>query len=207
MITIQPAETVLLVIDMQNGCCAVEGTLGISGVDISSNQAIVPRVKRLVETCRTAGIPDVWTQHLAYTQDHGRDGHRIPPHSLKRRRLLCEAHTWDAEIVDDLKPLLTGRTEIVKKHRWSACAGTRLFPLLRILGARLVVVCGTSTNACVDTSVRDLYQNDYDVVLVEDCIAGINEERWRTPALEAWDWYVGDVVTLEQLLHEGLAKV
>lgn len=201
MVTIKPEETALLVIDMQNGACHPEGTFGMSGMDITPMQELVPRVRRLVEVCQSAGIRDIWTEQNHYLNDEGRNSHRIPHHTRKRARLLCEKGTWDAETVGELKELWTPQTEVLEKQRWSAFYGTRLEPLLRILGTRLLIVCGVTTNACVDTTVRDAFQRDYDVVIVRDCVGGVNQE-WHETALEVWDWYVGEVVTLDEVAEQ-----
>lgn len=198
MVEIRPQETALLVVDLQNGMCHPRGTLGLSGVDTTELEAIVPRIERLVGMCRAAGIPDIWSKQIHYPDDRGRDSHRIMPHTRKRMRLACEAGTWDAEIVGELARLITPETHVIEKHKWGMFYGTRLEPLLRILGANLLVVCGTTTNACVDTTVREAYMRDFDVVVVEDCVAGV-DELWHRCALEVWRHYVGEVVPLAEI--------
>ena len=68
----------LLVIDMQNGFCSDVGGLANAGVDISRQQAVVPRVAELVGLCRRAEIPVVWTKTVHYPQDATRARRRIP---------------------------------------------------------------------------------------------------------------------------------
>jgi ureidoacrylate peracid hydrolase len=198
MIELRPHETALLVIDAQNGMCHPGGTLGQSGVDVTHLQRIVPRIARLVEVCRQAGIADIWSRELHYPHDVSRDAHRIPPHTLKRARIPCQIGTWDAEIVDELKPLIRETSHVIDKHRWSAFHGTRLSPLLSILGTRLIIVCGAATNTCVDTTVRDAYMRDFDVLIVSDCVAGV-DESWHDVALAVWAQYVGALTTLDEL--------
>jgi nicotinamidase-related amidase len=50
-------------------------------------------------------------------------------------------------------------------------------------------VTGTTTNACVDTSIREAYLRDYDVVAVTDCISGVNAE-WEQVAMQVWAQYL-----------------
>jgi ureidoacrylate peracid hydrolase len=89
---------------------------------------------------------------------------------------------------------------VIDKHRWSVFYGTRLDPLLSILGTRLLIVCGAATNTCVETTVRDAYMRDLDVVIVSDCVAGVNTV-WHETALEVWTQYVGELVTCEELVQ------
>jgi ureidoacrylate peracid hydrolase len=198
MITLHPDETALLLIDMQNGMIHPEGTLGLSGVDTAELQALVPAVARLVGACRAAGIPDIWSRQIHFAHDRARDAHRITPHTRKRARIACEAGTWDAEIVDELQPLLNDDSVVIEKHKWGCFYGTRLEPLLRILGTRLLIVCGTTTNACVDTTLREAAMRDFDVVVPADAVGGI-DEAWRGPALAVWERYIGEVVTVDEI--------
>jgi ureidoacrylate peracid hydrolase len=197
-VRLDPRETALLVVDMQNAFCHPEGTLGLAGVDLAPLQATIPRVRRVVTLCRANGIPDIWSRQNHYLTDRARDAHKVLPHTLRRPRIACQPGSWDAEIVDDLKDLLTPQTEVITKHKFSCFYGTRLEPLLRILGARLLIVCGTTTNLCVDSTIRDAYMRDYDVVVVGDAVGGVNP-LWHSAALEVWTRYMADVMTVDDL--------
>jgi ureidoacrylate peracid hydrolase len=195
MVEILPNETALIVIDPQNGMCHPRGTLGESGVDTRRLMAIIPRLAELVTACRAVAIPDLWTRHYNLAEDRARDARRITPHTKKRKRVACQPGTWDSEFVDDLIPLAESATRIIEKYRWSAFHATNLDTLLHALGTRLVVVAGTTTNACIDTTVRDAYTRDYDVVIVEDCVAGVRPD-WEEAALAVLGHYAAEVVSL-----------
>ena len=197
MVAIDPREAALIVVDPQNAFCHPDGTLGQSGVDVSGLVATLPHIEALIRTCRAAGIRDIWTRHYNMVEDRGRDAHKIKPHTLKRKTIACQPGTWDSEIVDALKPLITADTRIIEKYKWSAFYGTGLEPLLRILGTRLVIVCGTTSNACIETTIRDAYMRDYDVVIVKECVAAVRPD-WHEAALEVWAHYIGEVVSLAQ---------
>jgi catechol 2,3-dioxygenase-like lactoylglutathione lyase family enzyme len=100
---LDPSRTALLVIDMQNAFCHAEGTLGISGVDVASAQTIVEPIRGLVEGCRAAGVPVLWSQQVHFATDAGRARKRLPSHTQKRARVSALAGTWDMEIVEGLK--------------------------------------------------------------------------------------------------------
>lgn len=179
----------LLVIDMQNGFVHEKGTLGISGVNTARLAAIVPAMKRLVERCNEIGMPVIWTvqEHLA--NDASRAQKKLAAHTAKRRQISCLAGTWDAEIVDELRDLSAKNpTYLIRKHRFGAFYETRLEMLLRQLGTRTLFVAGTTTNACVETSIREAYLRDYDVVAVTDCISGVNDD-WEQAAQKVWAQY------------------
>jgi ureidoacrylate peracid hydrolase len=57
----------------------------------------------------------------------------------------------------------------VTKHRYSAFVGTDLNLILRSKGIETLLFTGTVTNVCVETTARDGFNLDYNVILVEDC--------------------------------------
>ena len=130
-------RTALLVIDMQNAFCHPEGTLGISGVNVAPAQAIAEPIARLVEGCRAAEVPVLWSQQVHFAADAGRSRKRLPSHTQKRARVSALANTWDGEIVDELKELAAADPSLVfLKHRFGCFYETRLDAALRMLGIR-----------------------------------------------------------------------
>lgn len=180
----------LLVIDLQNAFVHPQGTLGVSGLDTDRLRAIVPGLKGMVERFQAAGVPVIWTvqEHLAV--DASRARKRLASHTSRRKRVSALEQTWDAEIVDELKPLAAKNpTHVIRKHRFGAFYETRLDMLLKMLGTRSLFVTGTTTNACVETSIREAYLRDFDVVAVTDCISGVNAE-WESTAQKVWKQYL-----------------
>jgi len=59
-----------------------------------------------------------------------------------------------------------------------------------MLGTQALVVCGVTANACVETTLREAYLRDYDVVAVTDCIAAVRPE-WEPVAHAVWGQYFG----------------
>jgi ureidoacrylate peracid hydrolase len=80
--------------------------------------------------------------------------------------------TWDAEIVDELKP--KSGDYVIDKSRYSAFYNTNLEILLRGLGADTLLLTGVTTNMCVESTLRDAFFRDYRVVLIEDCTAAVD---------------------------------
>lgn len=179
----------LLVIDMQNAFVHEKGTLGISGVDTKRLAAIVPTLKHFIERFDDTGVPVIWTlqEHLAV--DSSRARKKLAAHTAKRRQISCLAGTWDEEIIEELKPLAAKNpTNVIRKHRFGAFYETRLEMLLRQLGTRTLFITGTTANACIETTIREAYLRDYDVVAVSDCISGVNDE-WERAAQRVWQQY------------------
>jgi nicotinamidase-related amidase/catechol 2,3-dioxygenase-like lactoylglutathione lyase family enzyme len=184
-------KTALVVIDMQNAFCHKEGTLGISGVDTGRISSIVPALRELIERCQGAGMPVLWTLQEHFPTDHRRGRKRLPSHTSRRKRVSALAGTWDAELIDELKALASNPAFIIRKHRYGAFHETRLHMVLEMLGVDALLITGATTNACVETTIREAYLRDYDVMGVTDCISGVNP-KWEAAALEVWHQYFAE---------------
>jgi len=192
---LDPGRTALLVVDMQNAFVHDEGTLGISGVNVAPAQAIIEPIRGLVEACRAADVPVLWSQQVHFATDAGRARKRLPSHTQKRARVSALAGTWDMELVDGLKELAAVEPHLVfQKHRFGCFYETRLDAALRMLGTEALLVCGATANACVETTLREAYLRDYDVVAVTDCIAAVRPE-WEPTAHAVWAQYLGVLAT------------
>ena len=182
-------SSALLVIDLQNAFLHAEGTLGVSGVDTGRLSKIVEPVGALVWRFQEAGLPVIWTRQEHLKADAGRARKRLASHTSRRKQISALRGSWDQDIVDELKPLLDHElSHVILKHRFGAFFETRLEMLLKMLGTQSLFVAGATTNACIETSIREAYLLDYDVVAVGDCISGVNE-RWEETAKEVWRQY------------------
>lgn len=183
-------KSALLVIDMQNGFCHKNGNLGQSGVDTDRLSSVIPPLKNVIGRCNEVGIPVLWTVQEHFEKDMRRARKRLPSHTSKRKNITALAGTWDAEIVAELQDLITNPSYVIRKHRFGAFYETRLNVLLEMLGVESLFITGLTTNACVDTTFREAYLRDFDVVGIEDCISGVNPE-WEEPAKKVWRHYLG----------------
>lgn len=183
-------KSALLVIDLQNAFCHPKGTLGISGIDVSPIIETVEPVKRLAEQFNQAGMPVFWTlqEHLAV--DHRRQRKKLPNHTSKRKQVSALAGSWDAAFIDEVSEIAqSDPARVIRKHRFGSFYETRLQVMLEMHGIDALFVTGATTNACVETTIREAYLRDYDVIAVEDCIAGVRPQ-WEGVAKEVWAQYL-----------------
>jgi ureidoacrylate peracid hydrolase len=87
---------------------------------------------------------------------------------------------------------------VIDKARPSSFYGTRLEPVLTGLGIRNLVICGVTTNICVETTARDAGQRDYGTYVVRDAVAEFTKER-NDHALFTIDWSFGQVVDIADI--------
>jgi nicotinamidase-related amidase len=196
-----PSQAALLVIDMQNGFAAADGTLGKAGFDISMTRAIIPKIQRLIGAARSAGAQVFWSRQVHYPEDRTREQRIIPGHLARGagRSTLCARGTWDAEIIDELEPYLRPDDNVVEKHRASCFYSTTLEAKLRIHGVRMLIVTGTTSSFCVDSTIREAYARDFDVVVPGDAISDTEIDATRA-VLRSTERFHGLVTTTDELV-------
>ena len=183
-------KSAVIVIDLQNAFCHKEGTLGKSGLDTDHLSTVIEPLRTVIERCHEVDIPVLWTVQEHFEADYRRARKRLPSHTSKRKGVSALSGTWDAEIVDDLKDLINDPTYVIRKHRFGGFYETRLQVVLEQLGVEALFITGLTTNACVETTIREAYLRDFDVVGIEDCISGVNPE-WEENAKNVWRHYLG----------------
>jgi ureidoacrylate peracid hydrolase len=194
----------VLVVDMQNGFCHPDGSVA-KRLDISGYRVTIPYVRSLVEAAHDARIPVFWSRQEHLEHDAGRLGHRVPSHTSKLGYVPCLRGTWDAEILDELEPLVGADDIVVVKQRASCFYNTNLETELRALGVNTLVICGVATNYCVDATIRDAYARDYDLLISRDA-CGSTWPDLHESTLRNAELFHGAVVSTESLV-DAMAAV
>ncbi|WP_432994212.1 cysteine hydrolase family protein [Dactylosporangium sp. CA-233914] len=195
---LDPAATALLVIDMQNAFAHPGGTLGESGVDLGEADAVTAAVRDLVDAAG-AWMPVIWTKQVHLWPDRGREAKRLSPHTSKRTRVAALDGTWDAALRDEFAAYDDGGADVVVKHRFGAFYATRLDALLRMRGVRTLIIVGATANACVDTTIREAYMRDFDIVVPLDAVIAVDPE-WKRLAAATWNHYFAAVTDTATVL-------
>jgi len=193
-------KSALLVIDLQNAFIHDEGTLGVSGVDTKRLRSIVPPLESLIKRCQQAGLPVIWTMQEHFARDHNRAKKKLLGHTAKRKQISALAGSWDEQIIDELKPLADfDPSLVIRKHRFGAFYETRLEMILKMQGIQHLFITGATTNACVETTIREAYLRDLDVIAVDDCISGVNAD-WERIAKQVWQQYFCEITTSSDMM-------
>ena len=190
-------DTALLVVDMQNGFCHDDGAINRMGLPAARLRDAIEPCARLVAAARAARVPVLFTRYV-YRRDYADGGllvDELMP-DLKTHEAL-RAGSWDAEVIDALAP--AAGEPVIDKNRPSAFFGTDLEAALKTLGARNLVVCGVTTNCCVETTVRDASQRDIRTFVVRDAVAEYDDDR-HAVALKSMALLFAYVVGLDDVL-------
>jgi ureidoacrylate peracid hydrolase len=187
-------DTALLVIDMQNAFLRPEHDLGLGG-ELSLFAAAIPGCVRLVDAAREAGVPVIFAR-FAFLPGGGdrqlvRGIRRGEPHAD-----ILVAGTPGADIIEELTPR-PGEV-VIDKSRPSVFGGTRLEPLLSAQGIKNLVLCGVTTNVCVESTARDAAHRDFDTFVVEDA-AGEAEKSRHWHSLYTVDFTFGTVTDVREV--------
>jgi ureidoacrylate peracid hydrolase len=182
----------LVVVDVQNGFVSKGGSYDQLGMSISHYQQVIPKISQLISLCRNASIPIFYTQ--AVREQSGIDlltrVHRILPKSREeriRKKPICVRGTWDADIVDEIKP--APEDHVVVKRRDSAFHDTEIGVWMKSLGIDTLIFCGIDTSICVEASLRDAFNNGYDVVLISDATASGSRKHFESTLEIVRDYY------------------
>ncbi|WP_440997715.1 cysteine hydrolase family protein [Arhodomonas sp. SL1] len=178
-IVLPPAQTALLVIDIQNTYMEVgedpKEAARWAPFRARMNETVIPNTKRLITECRERGVEVIFAR-IACLKPDGRD------RSLSQKKpgfnyLLLPKDREDSQIVPELTP---AQDDIVlTKTTDSALTGTNLRLILHNMGVRYVIAAGIFTDQCVSSTVRSLADESFEVVVVEDCCAAATEELHR----------------------------
>lgn len=174
---VDPCRAALVLVDLQRDFVEPGFAFDRLGVDLRMYPPVRRRVAVLLEAARRAQVPVV---HVQMTTLPG--GRSESPAQLRFNLRLHRQHHADTaplryaelgqpgrELVAELAPR-PGEL-VVPKWRSSGFWGTSLDLLLRSNGIESLILCGCTTEGCVESTARDALFNDYYVVIAEDCVA------------------------------------
>jgi ureidoacrylate peracid hydrolase len=182
-LTIDPHQTAVIVVDLQNDFGAEGGMFARAGIDISAIQAVVEPTAQVLATARRRGMPVVYLK-MEFASDLSNAGGPDAPNLVRHlafgvgepvtapdgrdSRVLIK-DTWNTDIVTELAP--QPGDHVVSKHRYSGFFETNLDALLKDLGVTALVFTGCTTSVCVESTLRDAFFRDYRCLLLADCTA------------------------------------
>ena len=202
---IDPQKTALLVFDVLNESMKP----GFLGYTPGLRENLVPRLKKLIEHCRSKDIPVIYVIHC-FRKDGSDMGIMVELLRGLRERTRYIKGTESAEIYDEIKP--QEGDIVIEKHRYSAFYGSDLELILRSMGKDTLIVTGYSINVGCESTVRDATDRDIKVILPSDGVGGrdlpdmgwgpVSHEEIEKVILSVLASHFARVLTVDELISE-----
>ena len=192
---IEPARTALVVVDMQNYFVA-EGF----AAEVPQARGIVPNINRMAKALRAAGGNVVWVQTTATgALEHWGNHHRhmLTPERVEKRLTQLDENHDGFKLFPKLEPLPADLR--VKKVKYSAfiSGSSDIDAQLKNRGIDTLLVTGTVTNVCCESTARDAMMLDYRVIMLSDGNASLTDEE-HAASLNNFMIFFGDVMTTDE---------
>ncbi|WP_206064791.1 isochorismatase family protein [Nitratireductor mangrovi] len=198
--TLEAKRTALVVIDMQKTFCEPGAP-----AEVPASRTIIGAINRLAAGLRKAGGKIIWCTHANVGVDDSSDWRNFFDHFVADdiRSSTIESLSPDGSGQDIWHELQTSDEDIkLLKNRYSALipGSSQLERILRSLDIDTLLICGTKTNICCESTARDAMMLDFKVVMVSDGTAALSEEEHRA-ALENVIQQFGDVMSADEILQ------
>ncbi len=195
---LEAAKTALVVVDMQNAFMLP----GVAHALCPMAEKIVPNINRLAQAVRTTGGTVVWIK-TTFKEDALKNWstyfEMVTPQQGAKR---IEALTADSR-GHELWSALDVRADdlIVEKNRFSAFiqGSSNLAEVLRGRGLDTILVTGTVTNVCCESTARDAMMLNFKTIMVTDGNAAVTDDD-HNASLVAFYLTFGDIMSTEMLV-------
>lgn len=191
------SKTAFVIVDLQNYFTEP----GYQG-ECAPARETFNKVNVLADAIRSNGGTVIWIQTCSDDADQFWSHHHhfmlTPERSKRRLKELSKSHTGFAIN----SALTTSESDIyVTKKTYSALApgSSELHTVLQNLGITHVLIGGTVTNVCCESTARDAMMLDYVTIMVEDVLSAVTQEE-HIRALEGWMLFFGDVLSSDEVI-------
>ncbi|MGH7279681.1 MAG: cysteine hydrolase family protein [Candidatus Rokuibacteriota bacterium] len=169
-----PGRTALLLLDLQRDMMDADGVYARHGFPVDRLRHVVPVVCRVAEASRARGVPIFASKFTVFTSPSGRP---LGLEQLARTRPFLAREGF--RVGDRGRELIAGLPTpdySLDKPRFSAFHGTSLELLLSALEIRTIVLTGIVSGGAVESTARDAVLRGLSVVVLEDGLAGLDED-------------------------------
>jgi ureidoacrylate peracid hydrolase len=195
---LDPAKTALVVVDMQNAFMLP----GVAHALCPMAEKIVPNINRLAQAVRETGGTVVWIK-TTFKEDSLENWsayfEMVTPQLRAKRIAALTADSKGHELwaTLDVRP----DDLIVEKNRFSAFiqGSSELASVLRSRGLDTLLITGTVTNVCCESTARDAMMLNFRTVMVTDGNAAVTDED-HNASLSAFYLNFGDIMSTDMLV-------
>jgi len=201
------SDTAVVFIDPQNDVLSEKGAnWGAVGASVTENRT-VENMERIFKAAKANGYEVFISPHYFYPTDSGwkfngpLEAGEFKTHSFARVGSLSLAgfESSGADWLDRFKPYIEdGKTIIVSPHKVWGPQTNDLTLQLRKRGISKILLGGMLANMCVESHLRDLLEQGFEVAVVKDATAGPRHPEWG-------DGYQAAMINYQFLAHAVLS--
>jgi nicotinamidase-related amidase len=176
-----PGRTALVNIDMQNAFVA-------EGQVFSNPHArdIVGRINALSQAMRAIGAPVIWTRQTYTIKGVGAAPgwhYDLSVPSVSQAVAALTAGSQGHALYPQMR--LADSDIVIDKYRYGgfSCPVGRLHKALAERDVEMIVICGTLTNVCCESTAREAYMAGYKVIVVSDATAAVTDPEHNAALL------------------------
>ena len=195
--TLDASRTAFVIIDLQNYYTQP----GYQGECVQA-RATFPAVNRLSEALRKAGGHVIWVKTNADGADEFWSHHHsymLTPERSARRLRELGSNSDGFKMAEGLH--VEDTDDIVTKRCYSALApgSSNLDEVLKARGVSHVLIGGTVTNVCCESTARDAMMMNYATIMVDDTLSAFTPAE-HEQSLHNWMLFFGDVLDSEAVI-------
>jgi ureidoacrylate peracid hydrolase len=195
---LDPRKTALVVVDMQNAFMLP----GVAHALCPMAEKIVPNINRLAGAVRATGGVVVWIK-TTFRDEALRNWstyfEMVTPEQGAKRIAALTADSKGHELWPSLD--VQPQDLIVEKNRFSAFiqGSSNLADVLRERGLDTLLITGTVTNVCCESTARDAMMLNFKTIMVTDGNAALSDED-HNASLCAFYVQFGDIMSTDKLI-------
>jgi gluconolactonase len=137
-------------------------------------QNIFQNIKKVLDKARQIGIKVVHVKFGMRDFEAEVKGNHTPILEAVSNLKACDLNAWGGEIHELLKPI-EGEA-IVEKNRINSFHRTNLKQILNESNIDTLILTGVATNYVVEATARHASDDDYKLIILEDCCSSMNQE-------------------------------
>jgi ureidoacrylate peracid hydrolase len=195
--TLNNKTAAFVVIDMQNFSCRPASRSPLAQI-----AEVIDNINKLADICRKKNIPVIWVRHNLNFDSSGNNAGLYPLFHDPSHTKPTMNYGQGTEIYSQMN-YDPSNDKVVFKNRYSAFLSKppELKNILDSLDRKQLIIAGIAANVCVESTVRDAMQLDYEVILVKDAVSSTEESLQKCSLTNIHNFF-GDVRTADNIIVE-----
>ena len=190
---LNPESTALIIIDMQKDFCCEGGSFHRRGFDIIPAQKLAGRINSFLKDAREV------LKHIIHLQMMKKPELSSPLIDDLYQRINIK-RSLDPAFAEPYEVIPQPGDVVIPKYKYSGFVSTYLHQFLRSKGINTLIIAGIATNVCVESTARDGFMREYNVVIPSDLTEGTSADAKKC-SLQNLDMFFGEVVSSNEIIE------